>query len=53
MKYRANWYDHTQGVQVDGEPIVANSIAEATTLAYQRYNGNPPAPLLWLEEMGV
>lgn len=51
MKYRANWYDHTQVVKVDSDLIIADDQKEATKLAFARYNGNPPAPLLWLEEV--
>ena len=52
MKYRARWYNADSVVAGlhDNEIIEANSAEEATKIAYQRENGNPPAPMLWLEE---
>lgn len=51
MKFIAHWYDQDEIKVTDSEPIVANSTEEATRIAYTRHNGNPPAPILWLEEI--
>lgn len=53
MKYRARWYNTDSVVAGlhDNEIIEAISTEEATKIAYQRENGNPPAPMLWLEEV--
>ena len=53
MKYIARWYNADTIVvgSHDNEIIEANNIEEATKLAYLRENGNPPAPLLWLDEV--
>ena len=50
-KFMAHWYDQEEEVHVDG-PIYASSEEEAKNIAYRRYNGKPPAPMLWLEEIG-
>lgn len=53
MKYIARWYNQDTIVPGlhDNEIIEAKDTAEATKLAYQRENGTPPAPMLWLEEV--
>lgn len=53
MKYRARWYNEETVVvgPHDDEIIDAPNITEATKIAYTRENGNPPAPLLWIEEV--
>lgn len=53
MKYKAHWYNVDSVVhgQHDDEIIEASSTEEATRKAYERENGNPPAPMLWLEEV--
>ena len=48
-KYIAHWYDQDSVKSVDPTPIIANSEEEARSEAYKRCNGNPPAPMLWLE----
>lgn len=49
MKYKPLWYDQDSVVKED--PVIeANSEEEARDKAYIRYNGNPPAPLLYLYE---
>lgn len=52
-KYLARWYNADSVVAGlhDNEVIEAENTQEATKLAYLRENGNPPAPLLWLEEV--
>ena len=50
MKYIPIWYDQDSIVKEDA-PIEANDREEATKKAYTRYNGNPPAPLLSLQEV--
>ena len=51
MVYIAHWYDQNDTVD-DPTPITANGKAEAERIAYTHYNGNPPKPMLWLEEKG-
>ena len=53
MKYYARWYNSESVVPGlhDNEIIEAASTEEATKIAYTRENGNPPAPMLWLEEV--
>lgn len=50
MKYIAHWYNESQVVCDDG-PFEAPNKAEAERIAYTRKNGNPPAKMLWLEEV--
>lgn len=45
------WYDMDSVKTTESEPIEAETIEEATRLAYAKYNGKPPAPLLYLEEI--
>lgn len=49
-KYMAHWYDQDEEIKVDG-PIYARSEEEAKNIAYRRYNGRGPGPMLWLEEI--
>ena len=49
MKYIIMWYDQDSVKKYD--KIEANSKEEARDKAYQKYNGNPPAPLLSIEEV--
>lgn len=53
MKFKAHWYNQDSVVASpnDDKIIIANSVEEATRLAYMQENGNPPAPMLWLEEV--
>ncbi len=53
MKYLARWYNVETVVAGlhDNEVIEAANAEEATKIAYSRENGNPPAPILWLEEI--
>lgn len=53
VKYIARWYNQESIVPGlhDNEIIEAKDTSEATKIAYQRENGNPPAPMLWLEEV--
>ncbi len=51
-KYIAHWYDQESVKSADPVPIEANNEEEARSEAYRRCNGNPPAPMLWLEEIG-
>lgn len=53
MKYIARWYNAETVVHGshDDEIIEAANTEEATKIAYTRENGNPPAPMLWLEEV--
>ena len=53
MKFRACWYNQDTVVAGlhDSEIIEAENAEEATKIAYSRENGNPPAPMLWLEEV--
>ena len=48
MKYRAIWYNQESFVKID--VIEAANKEDATSKAYLKYNGNPPAPLLSIEE---
>lgn len=50
MKYIPTWYDQDSIVKED-PPIEANDKEEAMRKAYIKYNGNPPAPLLSLQEV--
>ena len=50
MKYIPIWYDQDSVVKQD-PPIEAKDKEEATRKAYLKYNGNPPAPLLALQEV--
>ena len=50
MKYVPIWYDQDSVVKED-PPITANTEMEARNLAYRKYNGTPPAPLLYLKPM--
>ena len=50
-KYIAHWYDQDSEKVVDPKPIIANNQQEAEAEAYRHYNGNPPAPMVWLEEV--
>ena len=52
MKFLAVWYDQDSIVQEDKDPIEATNEVEARDKAYIRYNGNPPAPLLYLKKLG-
>ena len=49
--YIAHWYDQ-DSVKCDDGPFQASNEEEARRIAYQRKNGNPPAPMLWLEKVG-
>ena len=49
-KYIPHWYDQESEKSVD-PPIEANNEEEARKKAYTNHNGNPPAPMLWLEEV--
>lgn len=53
MKYLARWYNNDSVVkgQHDNEVIEAEDTEAATKIAYKRENGNPPAPVLWLQEV--
>lgn len=50
-KYKAYWYDTPDNQVEDPEIITAKDEVEATKIAYQRHNGNPPAKLLYLKEV--
>ena len=49
-KYKIIWYDQNHIIQED-MPIIADSEDDARSKAYNKYNGNPPGPLLYLEEI--
>ena len=50
MKFIPMWYDADSVVKTD--PVIeAKDREEATKKAFSAYNGNPPAPLLYLEEV--
>lgn len=49
-KFIPMWYDQDQVIKQD-PPIEAIDKSEATRKAYMKYGGNPPAPLLYLEEV--
>lgn len=53
MKFKAQWYnmDTVVASKHDDEIIEAKDVEEATKKAYLRENGNPPAPMLFLEEV--
>ena len=48
MKYIPIWYDQDSVVKEDS-PIEAVNEEDARNKAYERYDGNPPAPLLLLK----
>lgn len=50
-KWKVTWYNVKEIVKVDVEPVSGETTEEATRNAYLRYNGNPPAEFLMLEEM--
>ena len=50
MKFIPIWYDQDSIVKED-PPIEATDKEEAMRKAYTKYNGNPPAPLLSLQEV--
>lgn len=50
-KWKVTWYDLSQIIQVDVEPVEGANKDEATANAYIRYNGNPPAPCCLLEPL--
>lgn len=48
MKFIPTWYD--QDVVVATDPMIeASTKEEAISKAYTYHNGNPPAPMLYLE----
>lgn len=49
-KFKPIWYDQDSVIKED-TPIIAESKDEAMRKAYERYNGNGPAPLLSLIEI--
>ena len=53
MKYKARWYNVDSVVhgQHDDDIIGGSSTEGATRKAYEREKGNPPALMLWLEEV--
>lgn len=51
MVYIAHWYDQNPGTVDDPQKIVADDKNEAERIAYMHYNGNPPKPMLYLEEV--
>ncbi len=50
MKYIPIWYNADTVVKEDSI-IEANNQNEARDKAYSKYNGEPPAPLLYLKEV--
>lgn len=50
-KYKGYWYDTPDNQIEEPDLIEAPDAASATTIAYERYNGNPPAKFLYLEEV--
>lgn len=51
MKFIAHWYDQESIKYTDPTPIEADNAEEATKIAWSHQNGNPPAPLLYLEQV--
>ena len=51
MKYKVTWYNQNEIVSVESELIEAANEEEARSKAYIRYNGNPPGPMVYLEEV--
>ncbi len=49
-KFIPHWYDEESEKQVD-PMIEAENEEAAVRAAYMVYNGNPPAKMLWLEEV--
>lgn len=45
-KFNGIWYNESTVVKVEDVPVEANNLEEAKRKFYERYNGNPPAPLL-------
>ncbi len=50
MTFIAHWYDQEGTIQ-DPIPIDAPNKEAAEPIAYMHYQGNPPKPMLWLEEV--
>ena len=50
-RYKVTWYDQTEIKKVEPNYIEAENEEEATRKAFMMYAGNPPAPLLYLEEV--
>ena len=50
MKFMPIWYDQDE-VKKEGPAIEAANEEEARKKAYEAYNGNPPAPLLTLNQI--
>lgn len=46
-----HWYDLDEVKYTSNDHIFAETEEDATKIAYRRYNGKPPAPILWLEEV--
>lgn len=46
-----HWYDQDEVKYTSNDHIFAETEEDATKIAYRRYNGKPPAPILWLEEV--
>ena len=49
-KFIPRWYD-LESVKKEDPPILAETREEAERKAYMAYDGNPPAPMLSLEEV--
>ena len=50
MKFIPIWYNQDAIVAQD-PPIEAKDREDARNKAYMKHNGNPPAPILYLEEV--
>lgn len=51
MKFIAHWYNQDELIATDSEIIEAENAEDATSKAFMKHNGHPPAPLLWLESV--
>jgi hypothetical protein len=50
MKFEPIWYNQDTVVKTD-PPVEAKSREEAERKAYMKYDGKPPAPMLYLKEL--
>ena len=51
IKFKVMWYDQEEVRVIEPDYITANSREEATKIAFEKYNGRPPAPMVYLEEV--
>lgn len=50
-KFKVSWYDQNEVVFEEGIIFEAKNKEECERIAYARYNGKPPAPCIFIEEI--